>query len=135
MAALIRDGASERCHAHQPRGIVKAACLTPPHNPPAHCLARANMGIRTVSLPGPAGCFSVTGRTARALVARVRTGERSVTVLEAASWAYRLAAHVFDPRGHRLAIEMTREPHDDAGGWQGRYVLRSPVTLGEGGGV
>ncbi len=81
---------------------------------------------------GPAGRFVVTGQVAKALAALVAAGSRGVTALEANSWAFRLAAYVHDLR-HRfdLTIEMIREPHGQD--WHGRYVLRSDVSIVEGG--
>ena len=79
---------------------------------------------------GPNGRFEVIGQVAKALVALVEHGAAGVTALEVSSWAYRLGAYVHELR-HRqgLAIETQREAHE--GGWHGRYVLRSIVTLGE----
>ncbi|MEN3973797.1 hypothetical protein [Emcibacter sp. SYSU 3D8] len=48
--------------------------------------------------------------------------------MEVATWAYRLGAYVHTlRREYGLAIDMVHEPHD--GGWHGRYVLRSPVSI------
>ena len=81
-----------------------------------------------VAATGPSGLFTVTGQVAKALGALVTAGEHGVTALEASSWAFRLGAYVHTLRHrHALAVETVRELHD--GGWHGRYVLRSPVTL------
>jgi len=57
-------------------------------------------------------------------------GNRDVTALEVATWAYRLGAYVHTLRHrHGLSIETRRELHE--GGWHGRYVLCSPVAIGE----
>jgi hypothetical protein len=85
---------------------------------------------------GPSGEFSVSGQTARALLALVDAAGRGVTALELSAWALRLAAYVHSLRRLGLAITLLREPHP--GGWHGRYVLASPVQLlsicsGEGG--
>jgi hypothetical protein len=77
---------------------------------------------------GPDGAFTVTGQTAKALASLMVAGKRGITALEVNSWAYRLGAYVHQLRHqHGLAIETQREPHE--GGWHGRYVLRSIVTL------
>lgn len=111
-------GAGRTAHG---AGVVTFGKLTAPHS------AKPS---RKASLrgEGPAGRFTVIGQTAKALAAFVAAGERGVTALEAASWAYRLAAYVHDLR-HKcgLAIETLREAHE--GGSHARYVLRSPVRL------
>ena len=85
------------------------------------------MELRAV---GPQGTFMVKGQTAKALIALIKAGANGITALEVNSWAYRLGAYVHElRRRHGLAIETQREGHE--GGWHGRYVLRSPVTLGE----
>ena len=85
------------------------------------------MELRAV---GPQGTFMVKGQTAKALIALIKAGANCITALEVNSWAYRLGAYVHElRRRHGLAIETQREGHE--GGWHGRYVLRSPVTLGE----
>ena len=82
----------------------------------------------TVAAIGPGGAFTVNGQVAKALGALVTAGEHGVTALEVSSWAFRLGAYVHTLRHrHALAVETVRELHD--GGWHGRYVLRSPVTL------
>ena len=79
---------------------------------------------------GPDGVFEVKGQTAKTLTALIKAGASGVTALEVNSWAYRLGAYVHElRRRHGLAIETQREGHD--GGWHGRYVLHSSVTLGE----
>lgn len=86
---------------------------------------RARLRVRA---EGPSGAFTVTGKTAKALLALVEARGAGVTALEVASWAYRLGAYVHDLRHDcRLANETKREPHE--GGWHGRYVLRSPVAI------
>lgn len=85
---------------------------------------------RKLSAIGPHGPFTVTGQDAKALAELVRRGAAGVTALEVNSWAYRLGAYVHRLRhDFGLAIETQREPHD--GGWHGRYVLHSAVTLAE----
>ena len=72
--------------------------------------------------------FVVRGQTAKALIALVNSGDRGVTALEAATWAYRLAAYTHDLRTrYGLAIRTEREDHP--GGWHGRHVLETPVTI------
>ena len=78
---------------------------------------------------GPNGAFTVSGQVAKALAALLSAGAAGVTALEVNSWAYRLGAYVHTLRhDYGLAIETVREPHD--GGWHGRYVLHSPVSIG-----
>ena len=90
-------------------------------------MSRSRKGMRAT---GPNGVFEVKGQTARTLIALIKAGAGGVTALEVNSWAYRLGAYVHDlRRRHGLAIETQREVHD--GGWHGRYVLHSAVTLGE----
>jgi hypothetical protein len=72
--------------------------------------------------------FVVRGQTGKALIALVNGGDRGVTALEAASWAYRFAAYCFELRTrYGLAIRTEREEHP--GGWHGRHVLETPVTI------
>ncbi len=79
---------------------------------------------------GPDGAFTVTGQVAKALGALLAAGAAGVTALEVNSWAYRLGAYVHTLRhDYGLTIETVRELHE--GGWHGRYVLRSPVSIGE----
>ena len=74
--------------------------------------------------------FTVTGQTARTLLALVKAGAAGVTALEIASWAFRLSHYIMVLRHkHRLAIPMQWEAHE--GGKHGRYVLRSTVTIVE----
>lgn len=68
------------------------------------------------------------GQTAKALIALVNGGDRGVTALEVATWAYRFAAYCHDLRTrYALAIRTEREEHP--GGWHGRHVLETPVTI------
>jgi len=72
--------------------------------------------------------FIVRGQTAKALIALVCGGDRGVTALEAASWAYRFAAYCYELRTrYGLAIRTEREEHP--GGWHGRHFLETPVTI------
>ena len=85
---------------------------------------------RAIAAIVPHGPLHVTGQVAKALEALVARGAAGVTSLEASSWAYRLGAYIHDlRRDHGLLIETVREPHD--GGWHGRYVLHSAVTIAE----
>ena len=87
---------------------------------------------RAIAAIGPHGPLRVTGQVAKALEALVAHGAAGVTSLEVASVAYRLAAYVHNLRhDYGLAIATVREPHD--GGWHGRYVLHSAVTIAEAG--
>jgi hypothetical protein len=80
-----------------------------------------------VTASGPGGVVKVSGQTARALLALVNAAGRGVTALEVSTWALRLAAYVHCLRRLGIAVTMLREPHP--GGWHGRYVLASPVTV------
>ena len=76
--------------------------------------------------------ITVKGQTAKALLALVEAGPRGVTALEAATWAYRLAAYCHDlRRKHGLSIRTDKESHP--GGWHGRHVLESDVRIVENG--
>ena len=72
--------------------------------------------------------FIVRGQLAKALIALVSGGDCGVSALEVATWAYRFAAycHLLRTR-HGLAIRTEREEHP--GGWHGRHVLETPVTI------
>ncbi len=72
--------------------------------------------------------FIVQGKAAKALLALVNSGQKGVTAHEVAGWAYRLAAYCHDlRRRYGLAIRTDREEHP--GGWHGRHVLETPVTI------
>lgn len=72
--------------------------------------------------------FSVRGQTARALLALVAAGSAGVTAHEVATWAFRLAAYCFELRvRYDLVIRTEREAHP--GGWHGRHVLETRVTI------
>ena len=72
--------------------------------------------------------ITVKGQTAKALLELVEAGSRGVTALEAATWAYRLAAYCHDLRHkHGLSIRTDKESHP--GGWHGRHVLESDVRI------
>lgn len=84
----------------------------------------------TADVMGAEGARSVTvkGQTAKALLALVDAGNRGCTALEVASWAFRFAAYTHELRTlHGISIRTDREPH--AGGWHGRHVLESQVTV------
>ncbi len=79
---------------------------------------------------GPA--FVVAGQEAKTLVALAKAGAAGVTAQEVSTWALRLSAYVHVLRRRGLEIEMARESH--SGGWHGRYLLHSSVTLEPAGG-
>lgn len=80
---------------------------------------------------GPNGPFIVKGQTAKSLRALVTAGSNGVTAMEVTCWALRFSAYCWELRHkHGLVIDTLREDHD--GGWHGRHVLRSPVTILEG---
>jgi hypothetical protein len=81
---------------------------------------------------GPNGAFIAKGQTAKALRALVAAGPHGVTAQEVAGWAFRLAAYCHVLRRKRgLSIKTLREKHE--GGWHGRHVLLSAVTIIDGG--
>lgn len=87
---------------------------------------RKSLLVRAKGLDGQP--FTVTGQTARTLLALVKAGAAGVTALEVASWAFRLSHYIMVLRHkHQLAIPMQWEAHE--GGKHGRYVLRSSVTI------
>ena len=62
--------------------------------------------------------FIVRGQTGKALIALVSGGDRGVTAMEAANWAYGLAAYCYELRTrYRLTIRTEREEHP--GGYTG----------------
>ena len=78
--------------------------------------------------PGGDRSFIVRGQIAKALIALLNGGDRKITALEAATWAYRFAAYCFELRTrYGLAIRTEREEH--LGGWHGRHVLETPVQI------
>lgn len=89
----------------------------------------ARLYVEAIALaPGGDRLFVVRGQTAKALIALVNGGDRGVTALEVATWAYRLAAYCYELRIRcGLAIRTDREEHP--GGWHGRHVLETPVTI------
>lgn len=79
---------------------------------------------------GEAKIFQVRGQVARTITALAIAGKEGVTALEISTWALRLGAYIHDLRRDcGLDIETQREPHDDEGGWHGRYVLITPVEI------
>lgn len=90
-----------------------------------HAKAKRKLEVRAL---GPAGFFLVAGQVAKALLALVEAKATGRTALEVEAWAYRFGAYVWTLRHvHGLLIETKREEHE--GGWHGRYVLKSPVTV------
>lgn len=72
--------------------------------------------------------FIARGQVAKALIALVSGGDRGVSALEVAGWAYRLAAFCDELRTrYGLVIRTERKEHP--GGWHGRHVLETPVTI------
>lgn len=105
------------------KGIEATGQLAPYHQP---CTPHKRLVVKAT---GPEGQpFTVTGQTARTLLALVKARAAGVTALEIASWAFRLSHYIMVLRHtHRLAIPMIWEAHE--GGKHGRYVLRSTVTI------
>lgn len=127
MASAERKGPGAAATAHR-AGFVASEKPTRLNSAPRHHRQSAFRGRTRIHAVGPAGPFITTGQVAKALSALVAAGTRGVTALEVNSWAYRLGAYVHSLRHDcGLSIETVREPHE--GGWHGRYVLRSPVTL------
>jgi len=88
------------------------------------------LGRKRILACGPAGEFSVAGKDAMTLHALISAGKAGITALEQSNtWALRLGAYIHRLREHGLEIETIRESHDDFGGWHGRYVLHSQVTI------
>lgn len=90
---------------------------------------KARLYVEAIAL-SPEGdrLFAVRGQTAKALIALVNGGDRGVTALEVATWAFRFAAYCHDLRTrYGLSIRTEREEHP--GGWHGRHVLETPVTI------
>lgn len=70
----------------------------------------------------------VKGRVAQTILALVNAGEAGITAAEMSCWAYRLGAYVHILRTkYGLDIETLHEGHE--GGWHGRYVMHSTVTI------
>lgn len=80
---------------------------------------------------GPLGDFIVVGQTAKALLTLIRAGGTGITALEVGTWAFRLAAYVHVLR-HQFGLNICMEHEAHVGGWHGRYMLRSAVTLLDG---
>ncbi len=74
--------------------------------------------------------ITVKGQTAKALLALVEAGSRGVTALEAATWAYRLAAYCHDLR-HKYGLSIRTDKESHPGVWHGRHVLESDVRIDE----
>jgi len=84
--------------------------------------------VARVATPAGARDITVTGQTARSLVALVEAGPKGRTALEVSTWALRFAAYCHDlTRKHGLTIVCHREDHP--GGWHGRHELRDRVTI------
>lgn len=89
--------------------------------------ARISVTARVISVDGERA-FTVTGQTARALLALVKAGPKGCTAMEVSSWAYRFAAYAFVLiHDHGLAIVTEREDHP--GGWHGRHILLDRVEI------
>jgi len=74
--------------------------------------------------------FIVRGQTAKALKALVTAGSKGCTAFEVASWAYRFSAYCHDLiHKHGLNIRTDKETHE--GGWHGRHVLESQVSISD----
>lgn len=84
--------------------------------------------VEAISLETGSRPFSIRGQTAKALIALVDAGDRGATALEAANWAYRLAAYCYELRTrYGLVVRTEREEHP--GGWHGRHILETPVKI------
>ena len=73
--------------------------------------------------------IELKGQNARTLLALAQAGQKGITALDvSATWAYRLAAYVYDLRhDYSMDIVTQREEHED--GWHARYVLLTPVEI------
>lgn len=76
--------------------------------------------------------ITLKGQTAKALLALVEAGPKGVTALEAATWAYRLAAYTHILR-HKYGLTIRTDKESHPGGWHGRHVLESDVRIEEDG--
>ncbi len=122
--ALAGDRGSESAFAGK-RG-------TSEHTTPTFPTSRRKRGwpmVRACVLsPDGPRIVTVTGQTARALLALVAAGPKGRTALEVSSWALRFAAycHVLR-RDCGLNIVTEHEDHDT--GWHGRHVLMDRVRI------
>jgi hypothetical protein len=101
---------------------------TPPHHGQKPRKRKSVVCVRHDGGPS----FVAKGQQAKALVALAKAGAAGVTAQEVSTWALRLSAYVHVLRRRGLEIEMARESH--SGGWHGRYLLHSSVTLEPAGG-
>ena len=110
------------------KGDENTACVGAVAASKSYASRAAARNMRWVRARHPGGTILVRGQVGRTLEALVAAGHRGTTALECSAWAFRLAAYVHDlRRAHGLAIDMEKEKPE--GGWHGRYILRSPVTL------
>jgi hypothetical protein len=72
--------------------------------------------------------ISVSGQTARALVALVEAGNDGRTAAEVSNWAYRFSAYCHELR-HRYGLEIRTDRETHPFGWHGRHVLVTPVEI------
>lgn len=84
--------------------------------------AKADIGGATYT-------FTVKGKTAKTLLALVKSQGKGITALELSNtWAVRLSAYIYNLRHKNgLEIRMYKESHPD--GWHGRYILRTPIKI------
>jgi hypothetical protein len=72
--------------------------------------------------------FVVIGQTARTLLALVESRPGGCTALEVSAWALRFAAYCHDLK-HKHGLDIVTEREDHPGGWHGRHILMTDVTI------
>lgn len=90
-------------------------------------MTRLTVTARIYTSPRPR-LISVSGQTARTLIALVEAGADGVTAQEVSSWALRLAAYCYELR-HRCGLEIRTDRETHPFGWHGRHVLVTPVEV------
>lgn len=94
-----------------------------------------NTKIKSVTfkawVDGKPKLLKTKGKRAKTLLALAKCGAVGITALELSNtWALRLSEYISGLR-HKMGldIEMIKEPHDNEGGWHGRYILITPVEI------
>ena len=129
--AALNASLSAGCYSAPNAAATAPGANMLPHgkssNSSSHNAARNGKGNYVYAV-GPNGPFRVGGKVAKAMLALASACDKGVTAQEVSTWAYRFSAYCFVLRHeHSLVIETLREDHE--GGWHGRHVLRSPITI------
>jgi len=74
--------------------------------------------------------ITVHGQTAKSLLALVEAGDKGVTAQEVSSWALRFAAYCHDLK-HKFGLSIRTDREEHEGGWHGRHVLETDVSIVE----